>query len=131
MDRRRGAHRRGLSRLASSARAMLNVGLLAVAILLGHAPSKGCAASSLAAVLNQLAAKEGFSIQGLAQVAGLPAAQAEGKIQDQLEALLSAFDHVIVLDGEGRVSLVVIGRHRAALAEAPVMQATFVPATAF
>jgi murein DD-endopeptidase MepM/ murein hydrolase activator NlpD len=121
----RGGLRGKPSHRFSSARLLQGLGLLAIAILLASGCQKALAATSLATTLRELAARQGFLIQGLAHVADLPAPPAEGEIRSRLETLLSAFDHVIVLDREGHVSLVVVGRHHSPPpSEPPVTRAS-------
>jgi hypothetical protein len=115
----RGAFRGKLGGSSTSARLARGFGLLAIAIVVGHGASQGLCATSLAETLSELGASEGFVIQGLDHVAGAAATPAEGELRSRLETLLDAYDHVVVLNGAGQVSLVVIGRHRSALAAAP------------
>ena len=76
--------------------------------------SGASAGTSLDEVLEQLAARNGFLIEGLARTAGRPAADAEGDLRNQLETLLIEYNHVLVDGTDGRIVRVVIGSHRAA-----------------
>jgi murein DD-endopeptidase MepM/ murein hydrolase activator NlpD len=119
VGRRRVGSRRpcdGCARRASGAL------LLAASLCLAALPA--AAASSLEVELVQLATADGFAIEGLANVGGYRAMAAAGDLHSRLETLLRDFDHVIVDgDGEGRVVLVVIGRHRRAVVPPPAATA--------
>jgi murein DD-endopeptidase MepM/ murein hydrolase activator NlpD len=79
-------------------------------------------------VLMQLAAANGFLIEGLAQTAGMPAAAAEGDLRSRLEALLREYNHILVDGRDGRIVRVVISSHRDAAAVPPAVPASKITA---
>jgi len=85
--------------------------------------SAASAVTALDEVLAQLAAANGFLIEGLAQTAGMPAAAAEGDLRSRLETLLREYNHVFVDGRDGRIVHVVIGSHRAAATVPPAVPA--------
>ena len=105
-------------------------GPLAVVLATGLflAPSTASAVTALDGVLAQLAAANGFLIEGLAQTAGMPAAAAEGDLRSRLETLLREYDHALVNGSDGRIVRIVIGSHRAAATVPPAVPASKITA---